>query len=223
MFFNKAALTSIADVDRAATQLSQVWDQLFPPAPKFDGKKKNILREMVCKLAGFDGGYQQFLAFIENSPEDTISRIRKNLSLIMRASFSNAPFIDSEGATLPLEVAGFGTIYLQTYIERFNNLIENSQPANISLEGFPIVVIHTGRGYETISCANQYPIIKLERLDRIVQRAAALGLKISDFYQSNLINQKFLTDLIFDSIDDNSMLNNLAAKLKVSPTWIING
>lgn len=53
------------DVDNAARKLTAVWEQSFAPAPSLDGKKKNKLRDMVCRLAGFDNGYQQFLAHLQ--------------------------------------------------------------------------------------------------------------------------------------------------------------
>lgn len=221
MFFNKISLNSIADVDSAAIQLSLVWDELFPPAPKFDGKKKNILREMVCKLAGFDGGYQQFLAHLKDLPESQSKTIIQSTSL-MRASFTNTSLSDSDGVTLSIEIAGVGTIYLQSLIEHFKDLVGNNQPALLYLEGIPIVVISTGSGYVTTHCATKNPLFKLEHFERVVQRSAALGLKVSDFYQSKLISDKFLHHLMFGNVIDNSMLNDLAVKLKVSPSWIIN-
>ncbi|KZX57782.1 hypothetical protein A3709_19355 [Halioglobus sp. HI00S01] len=65
MFYAKQSLTSTEDVDQAAKALVAAWDRSFSPAPSFDGRKKNKLRDMVCLLAGFDGGYQAFLAQIE--------------------------------------------------------------------------------------------------------------------------------------------------------------
>lgn len=65
MFFNPEALKTEQDVDNAARELSKVWGVHFPPAPSFDGRKKNKLRDFVCELAGFNGGYQTFLKKLE--------------------------------------------------------------------------------------------------------------------------------------------------------------
>ena len=62
---NPNTLKTLDDVDNAARKLTAVWEKSFAPAPSLDGKKKNKLRDMVCRLAGFDNGYQQFLAHLE--------------------------------------------------------------------------------------------------------------------------------------------------------------
>lgn len=49
-----------AELDAAARALADAWEQSFAPAPKFDGKKKNALRDVVLRLAGYPNGYQQW-------------------------------------------------------------------------------------------------------------------------------------------------------------------
>ncbi|WP_425263541.1 hypothetical protein [Vibrio owensii] len=67
MFFNAESLKTTQDVDNAARELAKAWDISFPPAPSFDGRKKNKLRDMVCELAGFNGGFQTFLSKLEEA------------------------------------------------------------------------------------------------------------------------------------------------------------
>jgi len=64
---NNLKLESIADVDQAAQDLALAWEQSFPPAPKFEGKKKNKLRNMVCLQAGYKNGYKTFLSQLEDA------------------------------------------------------------------------------------------------------------------------------------------------------------
>lgn len=51
-----------AELDAAARALAEAWGQSFAPAPKFDGKKKNALRDVVLRLSGYPNGYQQWKA-----------------------------------------------------------------------------------------------------------------------------------------------------------------
>lgn len=52
-------------LDDAAKSLSAIWDESFSPAPSFEGKKKNKLRDVVSKMFGYNG-YQGFLAHLES-------------------------------------------------------------------------------------------------------------------------------------------------------------
>jgi hypothetical protein len=60
-------LNSIADVDNAARALSDIWEQSFSPAPRLDGRKKNKLRDMVCRMAGYPNGFKAFVAELNAS------------------------------------------------------------------------------------------------------------------------------------------------------------
>ena len=69
MLVNKCDLKTPQDVDNAAVALSDVWNKHFPPAPSINGKKKNKLRDMICEMAGYNGGYQTFIKSLEDTPE----------------------------------------------------------------------------------------------------------------------------------------------------------
>jgi len=60
-------LRTLEDVDKAAEFLSEQWNKSFPPAPRIDSKKRNALRDMVCRLAGFANGLTSFESFLEHS------------------------------------------------------------------------------------------------------------------------------------------------------------
>lgn len=78
MFFDKSALKTTADIDQAARELSAAWGKHFSPAPNFEGRKKNKLRDMICGLAGIHGGYQ---GFTENEqPEVATMRVSRSYS-----------------------------------------------------------------------------------------------------------------------------------------------
>lgn len=77
MLINPNTLQTPADVDQAARQLTQVWDKYFSPAPSIDGKKRNKLRDMVSELAGYQGGYQSFLANTSSKENNPIEEHQK--------------------------------------------------------------------------------------------------------------------------------------------------
>jgi hypothetical protein len=64
--FNTQSIRTIEDLDAAAIRLAAIWGESFSPAPKFDSKK-NKLRDIVSKLAGYKNGYQSFLAALKEA------------------------------------------------------------------------------------------------------------------------------------------------------------
>lgn len=56
------------ELDTAAQALAESWGKSFAPGPKFDGKKKSALRDVVLRLAGYPNGYQQWKAHHINHP-----------------------------------------------------------------------------------------------------------------------------------------------------------
>lgn len=65
--------TSTAQLDELAKAIAKSMVGTFDPAPKFDGNKKNKLRDMASKLCGYENGYQQFKADVEKTfPKPTV-------------------------------------------------------------------------------------------------------------------------------------------------------
>ena len=83
MFINKDALKTTTDVDNAARELARVWGISFPPAPNFDGKKKNKLRDVICRYAGYENGYKTFLSAIENEVKARVAFIDTDNDVII--------------------------------------------------------------------------------------------------------------------------------------------
>ena len=72
--FNQSLnLRTKAQVDQAARELSEFWGMSFEPAPKFDGKKKDKLRDIVCRMSNYKNGYKSFLAWLEKHKIPTTS------------------------------------------------------------------------------------------------------------------------------------------------------
>ncbi|MEZ8292723.1 hypothetical protein AB6D11_02595 [Vibrio splendidus] len=69
MMIKKEKLTSTKDVDALAEELLAAWGACFPPAPSLSGRKKNTIRNMVCKMAGYQDGYQAFLGAMKKMPD----------------------------------------------------------------------------------------------------------------------------------------------------------
>lgn len=72
---NLTHIKTVEQLDACAKRIAQTMGDVFGPAPNFDGKKKNKLRDFTARLAGFDNGYQQFLAHLASleiaTPTDT--------------------------------------------------------------------------------------------------------------------------------------------------------
>lgn len=72
---NLTNIKTVEQLDACAKRIAETMGDVFPPAPNFDGKKKNKLRDFTARLAGFENGYQQFLAHLASfeiaKPTDT--------------------------------------------------------------------------------------------------------------------------------------------------------
>lgn len=76
-------LVTKEEVDIHAQNLSREWGVSFHPAPKFEGKKKSKLRDVICRLGGYPGGYQSFLTTLPE-PNLQITKTVRNMSLPSR-------------------------------------------------------------------------------------------------------------------------------------------
>jgi hypothetical protein len=76
-------LVTKEEVDTHAQDLSREWGVSFNPAPKFEGKKKNKLRDVICRLGGYPGGYQSFLNALPE-PVVSVAKSVRNMTLPSR-------------------------------------------------------------------------------------------------------------------------------------------
>tara|TARA_B100000809_G_scaffold266285_1_gene328238 strand:- start:2814 stop:3731 length:918 start_codon:yes stop_codon:yes gene_type:complete len=76
-------LVTKEEVDTHAQDLSREWGVSFNPAPKFEGKKKNKLRDVICRLGGYPGGYQSFLKTLPE-PVVIVTKSIRNMTLPSR-------------------------------------------------------------------------------------------------------------------------------------------
>jgi hypothetical protein len=76
-------LVTKEDVDTHAQDLSREWGVSFNPAPKFEGKKKSKLRDVIARLGGYQGGYQSFLTSLPE-PVLRMTQSVRNMTLPSR-------------------------------------------------------------------------------------------------------------------------------------------
>lgn len=125
MFFNKDALKSTYDVDQAARALTAAWDISFAPAPSFDGRKKNKLRDMVCELAGYRGGYQTFLAQLERAVQP--------MTAMLAGHSIPVTLLDGEEinpAVFDEELVDWSLVERSSEIEHLYNMISEASPSD---------------------------------------------------------------------------------------------